>query len=93
MRRMAAVGIRELRDHVTAVMRRVKDGEVVEVTDRGRTIARIVPVRPSGGYEKLLAEGRIRPAEGDLLDIRPLKARPGAPLPSQVLEEMRRDER
>jgi prevent-host-death family protein len=40
-----SVGIRELRQQVSAVLKRVVNGEVIEVTDHGHPIARIVPLR------------------------------------------------
>jgi len=33
------MGIRELRDHLTAAVRRVRDGESIEVTPDGRAVA------------------------------------------------------
>jgi len=58
-------------------------------------VARIVPVRSAGGLPQLLAEGAATPPEeeGDLLDIAAVEPVPGAPLPSQVLAEMRAYER
>jgi prevent-host-death family protein len=42
---MASVGIRELKHDTSAILRRVREGrEVVDVTHRGRVVARIVPV-------------------------------------------------
>jgi hypothetical protein len=42
----------------------------------------------------MIAEGRIRPAKGDLLALGPpLPADPGKPLLSEILEQMRADER
>jgi prevent-host-death family protein len=42
---MLSVGVRELKVNASAVIRRVRDrGETVEVTHRGRVVARIVPV-------------------------------------------------
>ena len=90
---MAAVGIRELRDHVSAVIRRVEAGEVIDVTDRGRPVARLVPLRETGVLDRLIAEGKAIPAEIDLLSIPPLPRRPGDPVLSEVLAELRRDER
>ena len=44
---MASVGVRELKQRASAVLRRVRDrGEEVDVTLHGRVIARLVPVRP-----------------------------------------------
>ena len=37
------IGIRELRAHLSAYIRRVKAGETVIITDRGRPVGRIVP--------------------------------------------------
>lgn len=62
------VGIRELRQQATAVLRRVVAGESLVVTDHGHPIARLVPLRPSA-LEQLVAEGRATPAEGDLLAL------------------------
>lgn len=43
---MRAVGVRELKTRTSELLRRVRDrGEEIDVTYRGRTIARIVPVR------------------------------------------------
>jgi prevent-host-death family protein len=43
------VGVRELRNHLRRHLHRVRDGDEVVVTDRGRAIARVVP----GGAERL----------------------------------------
>lgn len=43
---MDSVGIRELKTHAGEIVRRVHDeGEPIDVTVRGRVVARIVPVR------------------------------------------------
>jgi prevent-host-death family protein len=44
---MKSVMIAELKDHLSTYLRAVERGSEVEVTDRGRPIARIVPV-PAG---------------------------------------------
>lgn len=41
------VGIRELKAHLSAYLRRVQSGATVVITDRGRPVGRIVPERPS----------------------------------------------
>lgn len=38
------VGIRELKDHASAVVDAVQSGEAVTVTRRGRAVARLVPI-------------------------------------------------
>lgn len=57
------VGIRELREDLSRIVRRVERGEVVEVTDRGRPVARLVPAEPSvGPLADLIAAGKVTPA-------------------------------
>ena len=51
---MSAIGVRELKEHASQVLRRVRErGEEIDVTHHGRVIARLVPVsrerpRPRG---------------------------------------------
>lgn len=40
---METVGIRELKNHLSAYVRRVEAGDIVIVTDRGRVVAELVP--------------------------------------------------
>jgi len=91
---MERIGIRELRQHASRWLQRVHDGESFEVTDRGRPIALLTPVPSGGELARLIASGRIRPARGDLRDLGPpLPPTPVVPLPSEILERMRADER
>ena len=90
---MNRVGIRELRQNATAVLRRVAAGETVEVTDRGRAVARIVPMHEASRLEQLQAEGRASGAVGDLLDVKPISRITGKPPLSKILADMRADER
>lgn len=58
------VGIRELRANLSAFVDRVKNGEDVIITERGRTVARIT--RPGDARTKLdelIAQGRVTPAK------------------------------
>ncbi|HVA26464.1 MAG TPA: type II toxin-antitoxin system prevent-host-death family antitoxin [Chloroflexota bacterium] len=94
---MNTVGVRELRQNASAVLRRVKAGEILEVTDRGRPIARLVPIKPLSRWDQLVAEGRLIPASeslADNMDKYPMvKLPPGSPTLSDILAEMREDER
>jgi prevent-host-death family protein len=40
------VGVRELRQNLSRYLERVKEGETLTVTERGREVARLVPSRP-----------------------------------------------
>jgi prevent-host-death family protein len=91
---MTRIGIRELRQKASQYLRRVEGGETIEVTDRGRPVALLIPVPQVSPLEQLRAAGDVEPAEGDLEDIGPpLKPVPGQELPSSVLNRLRADER
>ena len=93
-RRPERVGVRELRQNLSVYLKHVREeGAEYEVTDRGEPVAHLTPLpdRPMTTYERMLAEGRITPAKGDLLDVTPLPTLPGKQL-SEVLREMRDEE-
>ena len=86
--------MRELRQRASEFLRDVEHGETVEVTARGRAVARIVPVRGETARDRLHAAGRVVAAKGDLLALgAPVSARAGVPMPSDVLRRARHRER
>ena len=90
---MVEIGIRALKQNASAVVRRVVAGESITVTDRGRPVARLVPLTRSR-VEDLIESGRARPASSSLSELPPpVRVRPGRPRASEVLEKMREDER
>lgn len=90
MSTMERIGIRELRQYASQWLRRVRQGQSFEITDRGRPLALLVPIREQGVVERLIASGQMRPATGNLAEVGPpLPPRPGEPLPSEILPEMR----
>lgn len=91
---MQRVGVRELRQQASRLLTRVAAGESFEVTDRGRPVALLVPLPVGEGVDALVAAGRARPGRGNLSKLgAPLPPPQGAPLPSEVLERLRADER
>lgn len=52
--------MRDLRDHLSRYLDRVPAGEELTVTDRGRPIARLVPVEEPRPFERRVAEGLIK---------------------------------
>jgi prevent-host-death family protein len=91
---MTSIGIRELRQRASELLRRVARGETIEVTDRGRRVAILSPAPEGSPLDRLRALGEIEPAKGDLDDLPdPLVLAPGLERPSDVLERLRRDER
>ncbi|HET8607816.1 MAG TPA: type II toxin-antitoxin system prevent-host-death family antitoxin [Gaiellaceae bacterium] len=89
------VGIRELRQNLSKWIRRVQEGESFEVTERGRTVAALVPPLQAQdpAIARLVAEGRIaRVGRGSFDDLAIPDAPPGARPLSELLDEMREDE-
>jgi prevent-host-death family protein len=86
---MERIGVRELRQHASRWLARVAAGESFEVTEHGRLVALLVP--PKGGVrERMIASGRLRPAAGDLMSVRPVRR---ARSLSADLEKLRAEER
>jgi prevent-host-death family protein len=54
------IGIRELRDTLTATIRRVRNGETLEVTHDGVPVAVLAPL-PNDPIQQLLAGGDVTP--------------------------------
>jgi prevent-host-death family protein len=70
------VGIRELRQDLSRYLRRVRAGERLIVTERGRPLAVLAPWAEEGDVvDRLVADGRIRRGAGGLLSVRPVKRR------------------
>ena len=86
---MERIGVRELRQHASRYLDRVKSGETVEVTERGQLVALLVPPGPArGARERLIADGRLIPSSGALrLPLRVVSDRES----ETVLDELRAD--
>ena len=86
---MKRIGVRELRQHASRYLDLVKAGETVEVSERGRLVALLVPPDPaSGARERLIAEGHLVPSSGALRLPRRVKA---SGTSASVLDELRQD--
>ena len=71
------IGIRELRQHASVYVDLAEKGYTVDITNRGRLVAQLVPVRePGSPLERLIAAGIIEPAEeqGGVGDLEPYPA-------------------
>ncbi len=89
-------GIRELRQHLSRYVDRVRAGETIDVTDHGALVARLVPaVDTASEIATLEARGLVLRAPS--LDFASLAAprapRPGERLPSELLAEDRAGQR
>ena len=61
---MDSIPVRQLNQDTAGVLARVERGESLEITSRGRPIARLVPASTRGLHEldDLIAAGRVVPA-------------------------------
>ncbi len=72
MSALSRVGIRELRQNLSVYLRRVRAGESLEVTDRGSSVALLVPLQDHASpLERLVHAGRAKLPAGDLKDLSP----------------------
>jgi prevent-host-death family protein len=91
---MTTVGVRELRQRASELLRQVARGETIEITDRGRPVALLGPVPTGDELTRLRAAGQVSAAEGDVSDLpEPLELEPGHQQASEVLARLRHDER
>jgi prevent-host-death family protein len=91
---MASIGVRELRQRASELLRRVEQGETIEVTDRGRRVAILAPAPAGNPLDRMRALGEVEPAKGDFDSLPgPLVLAPRRKRPSQVLRRLRQNER
>ena len=60
---MSHIGVRELKNGLSRYLKRVQKGEEIIVTERGRSVVRIVPAKATNlrrALEPLLREGAVR---------------------------------
>lgn len=86
---MVTIGIRELKQQTSKILRRVReDGETIEITYHGETVARLVPVNPPQPSDEEIA--------AVLADLEELSAEISAKWPEGVstldaIHDVRRD--
>ncbi|MEO5899383.1 MAG: type II toxin-antitoxin system prevent-host-death family antitoxin [Ilumatobacteraceae bacterium] len=86
---MDQVPVRELQQHASAVLRRVRAGEIVGITDRGTLVAVISPPSSVGGAAGLVAAGRVRRATRTVSTLPPPQSSPSQT--ARVLDDLRDD--
>ena len=89
---MERIGIRELRQNASVYLDRVKDGESIEITERGVPIAVISPVGSMSMIDRMIAEGAITPGRGDLAQFLRDNPPSGPGGLSETLQKMRDEE-
>ena len=86
---MTEVGIRALKQNASEVVAAVAAGDTVTITDRGRPVALLSPIRGSR-LDELIESGRARKPRRSIADL--VIPDSGAPL-SATLAAMRDEER
>ena len=91
---MTTVGIRELRQRASELIRQVERGETIEITDRGRPVAVLAPLADPGPTQRLLASGELVSGDAAFGDLpEPMELEAGQEAPSSVLARLRADDR
>jgi prevent-host-death family protein len=91
---MRTVGSRELKNRLGRYLGLVGKGETIIVTDRGKPVARLVPLKPEPETGKsiqdilkqLEAEGHLRLGTQPFKRFKPIRLR-GKPLSQMILED------
>lgn len=86
------VGVRELRDHLSSWLERVKEGEEIVITERGRPVAKLSRTAGRERLDELIALGIVTPAlqpRQPAKSIPKIKMSPG-PSIQDIIADMRR---
>lgn len=90
---MNRVGVRELRQRASELLRLVQGGETIEITDRGRPVALLGPI-PAGALMRIRQSGESAPPSEDLDSLpEPIDLEDGQEPPSVFLGRLRASER
>jgi prevent-host-death family protein len=86
---MVTVGIRELKAKLSSYVLKVKNGETIIVTERGKDVAILEPISPAReAMMRLVREGKAKWGGGKPKGVRGVKIK-GKPLSDTVLEDRR----
>ncbi len=87
------IGARELRHGLSDILDQVYDGATFEITDRGKPVARLVPLPGRESLrDRLIASGDVEPARERFTPLPPLPAGTVVYLDGQVALDLQRDE-
>ncbi len=86
---MISVGIKELKEKLSGYVDRVRHGEEVVVTDRGKEVALFIPIsRERDAVKGLMASGKVKWTGGKPSGLRGVRVK-GKALSRSVLEDRR----
>jgi len=96
LREPTTVGIRDLKQNASAVVARAAAGEILTITDRGRPVARLLPLERKSLLQQMVEGGQIKLPERPLTDAishRAVENQADGPTLTQILLQMRDEER
>ncbi len=86
---MISVGIKELKEKLSGYVDKVRHGEELVVTDRGKEIALVIPIsRERSAVKQLVGSGRAVWTGGKPVGVKGIKAKGGS-IAKTVLEDRR----
>ena len=86
---MISVGIKELKDKLSGYVDKVRRGEEILVTDRGKEVALVIPVsRERNAVKHLVREGKAAWSGGKPVGLKGIKTK-GGTVSKTVLENRR----
>ena len=89
---MVSVSVRELKNNLSAYLRRLKSGEVILITSHGRPVGQLLPPPASqpdqAALSRLHAHPAVTPGSGEPITgaVRPIRSRRGENLSTVLLE-------
>jgi len=90
---METVGVKELRDNLSRILKKVESGEIVRVLRHGKGIVEIRPVSTSPELElahRLEARGFLRGGSGRIGPVKSVRnLKPDMPVSDFVIEDRR----
>ncbi|BCW18415.1 type II toxin-antitoxin system prevent-host-death family antitoxin [Pseudarthrobacter enclensis] len=87
---MTTIPHRELRNQSSRILERVKNGEIIDVTNNGEVAATLIPPGASP-FERLLASGSVRPASPGPVDFRSIGRVASQVNSTDILADLRGD--
>jgi prevent-host-death family protein len=85
-----SVGIRELKNRASGIIDLVEAGEAITVTRRGKPVARIVSAAMPPHLAAMVAEGAVRPGDGNRYLPEPIELRGEGKTAADYVSEGRR---
>ena len=81
------VGVRDLKNNLSRYLTRVGAGDEVIVTDRGRPVARIIPIGTERTLDRLIAEGLVTPGATAKQSAPTPRIKPTEPVSPLVIDQ------